>query len=592
MTISAHHHTALMASALAAALLLAAAPAADACTNVLITKGASADGSNMISYAADSHQLFGELYFLPAGTFAEGDQRQIVDWDSGMPKGAIAQVGRTFQRVGNTNEHQLTIGETTYGGREELWAQDGAIMDYGSLIYIALERCRTAREAIALIYELAGKYGYSSEGESFSLADKEEVWVMDLIGKGNFGKGIVYVARRVPDGYICAHANQSRITTFPLDKPEECLYSPDVISFARERGYFSGEDSAFSFADAYNPLDFGGMRGCEARAWSAFNILCDGTFTFMDESGAQQSAPAMDYIEYALGHDTTKRFPLFVKPSRKLTVADVARVMRDHYEGTPLDMTTDIGAGGNRLPYRWRPMTFKCGDKEYYNERAIATQQTGFWFVSQSRPALPDVIGGLVWFGCDDAATSYLTPIYASVTRVPECFREGNGDMLHYSATSAFWMCNRVANACYKAYDMMAPTVQEKAAAWEKSCVDSLAKWDEAALQIYNEVLREKPRRIRGRDPQPMAPVRDCLTEKCVAAADNIFNQWVALEEFLLVKFIDGNVKAQNPDGSWKTNGSPLYCIPDGISQPGYSDKWKECVAADHGDILEITETK
>lgn len=541
----------------------------------------------MISYAADSHQLFGELYYLPGGVHQEGEMRQVCDWDSGRPLCSIPQTAVTYTRTGNMNEHQLIIGETTYGGREELWSQKGATMDYGSLIYIALERCRTAREAIALIYELTNEYGYCSEGESFSIADKDEVWVMDLIGKGDFGKGIVFVARRVPDGFICAHANQSRITTFPKNKPEECIYSPDVITFARERGYFNGKDKDFSFADAYNPLDFGGMRGCEARAWSAFNILCDGQFTYIDENGKEQTKPAMDYIEYALGHDKTKRFPLFVKPSRKISVADVARVMRDHYEGTPMDMTTDIGAGGNKLPYRWRPMTFTVDGKEYYNERAIATQQTGFWFVAQARKALPDAIGGVIWFGTDDAATSYLTPVYTSTLRVPHCFEEGNGAMLEYSPTSAFWICNRVANACYKAYDIMAPTVQAKANAWESSCVDSLAVWDSTALALYRELnpVEKAVKKGKRQVVENVAPVRNLLTERCCRAADNIFAEWVKLEEYLLVKFIDGNVKAQNPDGTWVTNG---YGRPENIGWPGYSEKWKKAVAEDHGEILEV----
>ena len=552
---------------LIAALALFMTHEAFACTNVLVTKGASTDGSNIISYAADSHQLFGELYFRAGGR--QKGMRKVYDWDSQRYLGEIPQKDFTYKRVGNTNEHQLIIAETTYGGREELWQQDGAIMDYGSLIYIALERCTTAREAIQLIYELTSLYGYASEGESFSLADKEEVWVMDLIGKGNFGKGIVFVARRVPDGYICAHANQARITTFPMDKPEECIYSPDVISFARERGYFSGEDSEFSFAHAYAPLDFGGMRGCEARAWSAFNILGKGQFRFEDENGNEVTRPAMDYIEYAMGHDSSKAFPLFIKPAEKVSVSDVARVMRDHYEGTPMDMTTDIGAGGNRCPYRWRPMTFKVDGQTYYNERAIATQQTGFWFVAQSRGQLPDEIGGVIWFGCDDAATSYLTPIYSSSTRVPHCFAEGNGDMLTYSPTSAFWMCNRVANACYKAYDMMAPTVQKKAQEWEAACVEKLADWDAKALSIKNPKARVK-----------------YLTEACCTAADEIFAEWTRLEEFLLVKFIDGNIKSQNEDGSWVTNGNGN--IPADIKQPGYSDKWKEAVARDNGETLKV----
>lgn len=564
-----------------------------ACTNVLVTKGASADGSNMISYAADSHALFGELYYKMGETFMPGATRDVVEWDTGRFLGTIPQVRHTYTRTGNSNEKQLTIGETTYGGREELWHQDGATMDYGSLIYIALERCSTAREAIDLIYELTNLYGYCSEGESFSIADKDEVWVMDLIGKGNFGKGIVYVARRVPDGFICAHANQSRITTFPLNSPDECKYSPDVIEFARSRGYFDGEPEQFSFADAYAPLDFGAMRGCESRAWSAFNILCDAQFTFIDENGMEITRPAMDYIDYAMGFDKTKRFPLFVKPSRKISVSDVAAVMRDHFEGTPMDMTTDIGAGGNRLPYRWRPMSFTVDGKEYYNERAIATQQTGFWFIAQSRPSLPDLVGGLVWFGCDDAATSYLTPIYTSVLSVPHSLEHGNGDMLTYSPTSAFWMCNRVANACYKAYDIMAPAVTEKIKAWEKACADSVKVWDAEALKLYNSIKEGKrPRKVRtpkGGNPHLSdiyTPVRMYLTGRSTDAAESIFRQWVALEEFLLVKYIDGNVKAQNPDGSWVTNGNGN--IPDKISQPGYSDKWKEAVAADHGDVLMV----
>ncbi len=562
----------------------------DACTNVLVTKGASTDGSNMISYAADSHQLYGELYFAKAGTWNNGDMRQINEWDTGKYLGMIPQVSRTYQRVGNMNEHQLIIAETTYGGRHELEDPKG-IMDYGSLIYVALERCRTAREAINVIADLANTYGYYSSGESFSIADKEEVWVMDLIGKGPDNKGIVWVARRVPDGYICAHANQARISTFPLNDPENCLYAPDVITFAREKGYFNGKDEEFSFCDAYAPLDFSGMRGCEARAWAAFNILCDGKFTFEDEQGNVITKDAYDYIDYAMGYDKTKRFPLFVKPSRKISTKDVADVMRDHYEGTPMDMTTDIGAGGNALPYRWRPMGFEHEGKEYINERAIATQQTGFWFVGQSRGWLPDEIGGVNWFGCDDAATSYLTPIYTCTYEVPECFRAGNGNMITYSPTSAFWMTNRVANACYKAYNIMFPTVDAEIDAWENTMMEEVKKADEEALRIYN-AAQEKPRKkIRRNDKarkvvDPYAEVRNYLTDFSVDNAQLIFDKWVALEQLLLVKFIDGNVKAQNEDGTFVTN-EHTDCIPDKITQPGYTVKWKEATAKDHGKILE-----
>ncbi len=572
------------------AAALSAGIESDACTNVLVTKGASVDGSNMVSYAADSHQLYGELYYAPAGVWNEGDMRKINEWDTGKSLGEIPQIARTYQRVGNMNECQLIIAETTYGGRSELWDSTG-IMDYGSLIYVALERARTAREAIKVIVDLANTYGYYSSGESFSIADKEEVWVMDLIGKGPDNKGIVWVARRVPDGYICAHANQARISTFPLDDPENCLYAPDVITFAREKGYFCGEDKDFSFCDAYAPLDFSGMRGCEARAWSAFNILCDGKFTYLDENGKEVTQDAYDFIDYAMGWDKTKRFPLFVKPARKISMKNVADVMRDHYEGTPMDMTKDIGAGGNALPYRWRPMGFEYEGKKYINERAIATQQTGFWFVGQSRGWLPDVIGGVIWFGCDDAATSYLTPVYTCTTEIPESFRVGNGNMITYSPTSAFWMTNRVANACYKAYNIMFPTVDAEIDAWEESMTEAVAKADEEALKLYEEA-RIKPRRMIRRNDRkrmvvdPYTDVREYLTAFSVDNAQKIFDKWVALEQLLLIKYIDGNVKAQNEDGSFVTNGH-TDCIPDKITQPGYTDKWKAAVAADHGKTLE-----
>ncbi|MBR2127729.1 MAG: C69 family dipeptidase [Bacteroidales bacterium] len=563
----------------------------EACTNVLVTKGASTDGSNMISYAADSHALYGELYFAPAGVWNPGDMRQINEWDSGKFLGHIPQVARTYQRVGNMNEHQLIFAETTFGGRPELENPEG-IMDYGSLIYVTLERAKTAREAIKTVADLVETYGYYSSGESFSIADTEEVWVMEIIGKGPGNKGAVWVARRVPDGYICAHANQARISTFPLDDPENCMYSPDVISFAREKGYFSGEDKDFSFCDAYAPLDFSGMRACEARAWAAFNILCDGKFTFEDENGNIVTKDAYDYIDYAMGYDKTKRFPLFVKPSRKISVKDVADVMRDHFEGTPMDMTQDIGAGGNALPYRWRPMGFEHDGKEYVNERAIATQQTGFWFVGQSRGWLPDEIGGVNWFGCDDAATSYLTPIYTSTYEVPESFREGNGDMITYSPTSAFWMTNRVANACYKAYNIMFPTVDAEIDAWENAMMEAVVKADEEALAIYKAAEKKPRKQIRRNDKtrksvDPYAEVRNYLTDFSVDNAQKIFDKWVALEQLLLVKFIDGNVKAQNEDGTFVTN-EHTDRIPAGITQPGYTEQWKEAVANYHGHIVEV----
>ena len=544
----------------------------DACTNVIITPGASADGSSMVSYAADSHTLYGELYFTPAGRFRPGTMLDIREWDTQRPLGSIAQAASTYQTVGNMNEHQLIIAETTWGGREELSDPDG-IMDYGSLIYVTLQRAKTAREAIETIVSLANTYGYPSSGETFSIADTEEAWIMDLVGKGADDKGIVWVARRIPDGYICAHANQARITTFPLEDPGNCLFAPDVISFAREKGWFDGEDAEFSFRDAYNPLNFGGARGCEARAWSAFNILCDGTFTY-EENGREISRPADDWLEFAMGYDLDGEMPLFVKPSRKITMKDVADVMRDHFEGTPMDMTRDIGAGGNGLPYRWRPMDFEWEGSTYTNERAIATQQTGFWFVAQSRGSLPDEVGALLWFGCDDAATSYLTPIYVSTAEVPECLRVGNGDMLHYSPTSQFWMCNRVANACYKMYDQMAPGARKAA--------------DDLELRQMNEAVPQVDARAAALIAKgKVSKARKLLTEYTVETAQNQFLAWTALEELLLVKFIDGNVKAQAEDGSF-LHSEYSEGIPEGLTQPGYTDIWKEAVVKDNGEILKV----
>ena len=498
-----------------------------------------------------------------------------MDWDSQKYLGEIAQAAHTYKTVGNMNEHQLIIGETTYGGREELYNPEG-IVDYGSLIYITLQRAKTAREAIQVIVSLCEEYGYASEGESFSIADPKEAWVMDLIGKGPGRKGLLYVARRIPDGYICAHANQARIRQFPLDDPENCIYDPEVISFARSKGWFSGADKDFSFCDAYCPIDFGEVRGCDARAWSAFNILCDGKFTYIDDNGREVTADADNWLDYAMGYNLGHRMPLFVKPSRKITVKDVADVMRDHYEGTPMDMTTDIGAGGNALPYRWRPMGFEHDGKSYINERAIATQQTGFWFVGQSRSWLPDVVGGVIWFGTDDAATSYVTPIYTNTDAVPECFREGNGDMLHYSPTSAFWMCNRVTNACYKMYNQMAPVVREKIDAFENDQMNvKLKANDEKLMALYGKGGKAAEKKVRK-----------AATAYSVETAQKQFADWVALEEMLLVKFIDGNVKGQNPDGSFK-HSEYSKGLPGEIIQPGYTDKWKEAVAKDHGSVIE-----
>ena len=544
---------------------------AGACTNIIITKGASSDGSCMVSYAADSHWLFGELYFHPAADYKAGARLPIIEWDTYKPLGDIAQVEHTYQTMGNMNEHQLIIGETTWGGR---WEQvnPGGIMDYGSLIYITLQRAKTAREAIETIVSLANEYGYPSEGETFSIADTNEAWIMDLVGKGADEKGIVWVARRIPDGYICAHANQCRITTFPWDDPENCLFAPDVADYARAKGWFSGEDKDFSFRDAYNPLDFGGARGCEARVWSAFNILGKGEFRL-----EQETRPADEWLDYAMGYDSAGEMPLWIKPAEPVSPKNVADVMRDHYEGTPMDMRTDIGAGGNACPYRWRPMDFEWDGNEYVNERAIATQQTGFWFVAQARGWLPDTVGALVWFGVDDAATSYVTPIYVNSTEVPECIRVGNGDLLHYSPTSAFWMCNRVTNACYRMYDRMEPIVRAEADAYEYEMMfDRVPKIDDLLCHTLSHGGK-----------RALKKARKAMTNFSVDNAQRQFNNWVKLEEMLTVKFIDGNVKAQDADGNF-LHSEYNAGTPEGLEQPGYTDFWKEAVAWFHGKVLKV----
>ena len=521
-----------------------------ACTNFIVTKGASTDGSVMVTYAADSHQLYGALYFTPKGNFKPGAMLRVDEWDTGKYLGDIAQIPQTYTTIGNMNEHSLIITETTFGGRPELEDPNG-IIDYGSLIYITLQRAKTAREAIATIAELTETYGYASSGESFSIADKNEAWIMELISKGKYGKGIVWVARRIPDGYVSAHANQARITTFPLNDPENCLYSKDVISFARERDFFSGEDKDFSFCDTYAPLDFGAMRGCEARVWSFFHSITEG----MNK-----------YIDFAMGVNPDNKMPLWVKPTEKISPKQLFDAMRDHYEGTPMDMTTDIGAGGHHLPYRWRPMYFKVDGVEYCNERATATQQTGFWICGQARENKV----GILWFGVDDAATSALTPIYVNSTEIPWCLSEQNGSMLKYSDTSLFWITNRVAQFAYLRYDLIGKQVREYVDNWENNILKDIENVDNAIAATSKAKKQAK-----------------IATAYTLNRAQQLFDKWTELDKYLMVKYIDGNVKGEDENGKFIDNGNGKD-IPGKILQPGYSEKWKKAVAADNGRILEV----
>ncbi len=524
-----------------------------ACTGLLVGKKASVDGSVIISYAADSHTLYGELYHWPAKDWPAGSMVNIKEWDTGKPLGSIPQVSHTYSVVGNMNEHQLAITESTFGGRPELVDTTG-IMDYGSLIYITLQRAKTAREAIQVMTDLVKEYGYCSSGESFSIADKNEAWIMELIGKGPGNKGAVWVAIRIPDDCISAHANQSRIQQIPFNDPENCIYSPDVISFAREKGYFKGRDKDFSFAKAYCPYEFGGLRGCEARVWSFF----------------RKYSRSMDqYTDFIKGDITKEPMPLYIKPDRLLSVQDVQNAMRDHFEGTDLDMTKDAGAGPYKVPYRWRPMNFKVDGKEYVNERAIATQQTGFVIVPQLRNWLPDAIGGVLWFGVDDADMAVFTPVYCSVIATPESYRVGNGDMMHFSWTSAFWIHNWVANMAYGKYNYMIKDIRKVQQELENGYKEMLPAIDKAAQELYEK------------NPDK---AKEFLTWYSATTADTATERWKKLGEYLLVKYMDGNMKKE-VDGHFMDNGYGLSEMPD---FPGYDEAYYRSIVESAGERLQV----
>lgn len=522
---------------LASCVVLAASWKAEACTNLIVGKNASADGSTIISYSADSYGLFGELYHFPAGLHNKGELLDIYEWDTGKYLGQIAQAKETYNVIGNMNEHQLTIGETTFGGRPELVDTTGVI-DYGSLIYIALQRSRNARQAIKVMTDLVQEYGYYSSGESFTIADPNEVWIMEMIGKGPGVRGAVWVAVRVPDDCIAAHANQSRIHQFDMNDKENCLYSSDVISFAREKGYFSGVNKEFSFADAYAPLDFGARRFCEARVWSYYNLFTD---------------RGQEFLPYIQGTSNTP-MPLFVKPNRKLSVQDVQRAMRDHYEGTPLDLSNDFGAGPYHAPYRLSPLTFKVDGEEYFNERPISTQQSGFVFVAQMRAELPDPVGGVLWFGTDDANMISFVPVYCCTNRVPECFTRVDGaDYITFSWNSAFWIYNWVANMVYPRYDLMIGDLREVQQSLEQSSFTAQPGIEQVAQELYKKDPQEAVRFLTGYTNQ---------------MAQSAFESWKKLGEFLVVKYNDGVTKRVK-NGRFERNaiGQPARVIRQGYPE-------------------------
>jgi len=520
------------------------------CTNLLITKGASLEGATMISYTADSHTLYGELYYWPAADYPEGTMMDVYDWDTGKLLGRIKQALHTYSVVGNINEHQLAIGETTFGGREEL--QDTtSLIDYGSIIYITLQRARTAREAIHTIAQLIEDYGYYSHGESFSISDPNEVWIMEIVGKGTGSKSAVWVAVRIPDGYMSAHANQSRITAFPLNDTMNCYYSNDVISFARQKGYFNGKDEDFSFCDAYAPPDFGALRFCEARVWAAFNRVKSG----MDK-----------YLDYVMGDNPKNKMPLYIKPDKLISVYDAMELMRDHFQGTPMDMTKDMGAGPFLCPYRWRPLEWTVDGKTYFNERATSTQQTGFSFVTQSRSYLPDPIGGIIWFGVDDSYSTVYTPMYCGITAVPPNFAEGNGSMMVFSDSSAFWLFNLVSNFAYTRYKDIIPEIRTVQNELETNYINEVSEIDKKALDLYTSSPEE---------------AREILTTYSLGAGKKTFDTWKNLFYYLFTKYMDGNIKTVVPG---QKNPKVL--------QPGYGEDWNRRIVKDTGEKLRVKEVK
>jgi dipeptidase len=551
-----------------------------ACTNFLITKGASKNGSTFITYAADSHTLYGELYFWPAASYPDGAMLQVYEWDSGKFLGEIPQISNTYRVVGNMNEHSLAIGETTFGGVGKLVDTTG-IIDYGSLIYITLQRAKNAREAIKVMTELVEAYGYCSGGESFSIADPGEVWILEMVGKGtkiqydkknkiatNLNKGATWVAVRIPDGYVCAHANQARIRTFPwsngstsissdeidriFDPEVDVVYAADVVQTARDLGLYNGKDEDFSFSDIYNPLDFGGARFCEARVWSFFKSVNNEMWKYQD---------------YAMGYDLENRMPLYIKPDDKISFGHVAGMMRDHYEGTKMDMTADIGAGPYKLPYRWRPMNWEVDDEKFIHERAIATQQTGFWFVAEGRSNMPQTLTGILWFSADDASTSCLTPIYSCSTRVPEEYAVGNGDLLTYSDNAAFWVFNRVTNFAYLRYDVMSEDIISLQKELESKYVEMVGVVDEHAKKLYSE---NEGKAI------------EFVTDFSVNTAASTIKQWKELDRYLLVKYIDGNIK-QEANGEFLRTSTGISVSPQ---QPQLPEFWRREIKNNAGETL------
>lgn len=524
---------------------------ADACTSFLVGKKASSDGSTIITYNQDSYGMYGRLLYLPAGKHAVGSVRKIVDGDTNHYLGEIPEAPYTYAVMGYINEHQVGITETTFGGRHELVDPKG-IIDYVSLMTIALQRSKTAREAIKVMTSLVQEYGYASEGESFSVADPNEIWILEMIGKGPEEKGAVWVAVRIPDDCIACHANQSRIHQFDLKDKKNVMYSKDVISFAKKRGYFTGKDSDFSFSNAYAPADFGAIRYCETRVWSFYNKWVDG----MEH-----------YLDYADGKHIgeSEVIPLYFKPKQKLSLHDVMNSMRDHYEGTPFDVTKDAGSGPYDAPYRPTPLSWKYEGKSYFNERPISTQQTAGTFVVQMRDFLPNPIGGVIWYGNDDPNMVPYTPVYCCATKAPECYDSKDANDVTFSWDSAFWIQNWVSNMVYPRYSQLFPSLKEARQELELSYASEQTKVEAKAQKL----LQESPARAIA-----------YLTDYSAQCAQRMMNRWMNLGKYLIVKFNDQAVKPEK-DGKFELT-------PDGIAtspqRPGFNDNYKRIIIKETGD--------
>ena len=533
-----------MKSLILSAAMLLASSGAFACSNLIVGKKASVDGSVMVSYNADDYGMFGHLCHYPAGTHPKGSMRQIYDWDSGVYHGEIEEAPVTYNVIGNINEFQLSIGETTYGGREEMVDSTG-ILDYGSLIYVTLQRAKTAREAISVMTSLVEKYGYNSEGETFSICDPNEAWIMEMQGTGAGSKGVVWVAMRIPDDAICAHANQSRIGKFNMKDKKNVLYSKNVISYARKMGWFNGKDSEFSWKNTYAFPDFSGRRFCDARVWSFFNHYADG----FDR-----------YLPWALGKDKdAEDMPLWIVPNRKLSVADVENGMRDHYEGTALALdTTNIGSGIYEMPYRPTPLTFTVDGKQYFNERPISTQQTAFTFVSQLRSWLPREIGGVLWFGNDDANMVAYTPVYCGNTVQPACYNTKGADAVTFSSDNAFWLCNMVSNMVYPRYSQLFPELKAVRDSLETSYFANQTSIEKQAADLYQT---------------DKAAALKFLNNYSNAKADEMLANWKRLATRIIVKYNDMAVKKEK-DGK----------LLQSVTRPGYPISFGRKLVKETGD--------